>query len=75
MMPILNQYNFPILQIVLAECEKKKEQLWITKDFSVTAQVILVKILTFTVQVKSKLTVPRASIFETQDLRLDHRKF
>jgi len=28
------------LQIVVAECEKKKEQLWITKDFSVAAQVI-----------------------------------
>ncbi|KAJ7394036.1 hypothetical protein OS493_003709 [Desmophyllum pertusum] len=25
-------------EIVLAECEKKKEQLWITKDFSTTAQ-------------------------------------
>ena len=30
-----------LLQIVVAECEKKKEQLWITKDFSVAAQVMV----------------------------------
>jgi len=29
------------LQIVVAECEKKKEELWITKDFSVAAQVMV----------------------------------
>jgi len=28
------------LQIVLAECEKRKEEVWITKDFSVAAQVM-----------------------------------
>lgn len=28
------------LQIVLAECEKRKEEVWITKDFTVAAQVM-----------------------------------
>ena len=28
------------LQIVLAECEKRKEEVWITIDFSVAAQVM-----------------------------------
>ena len=30
-----------LLQIVVAECEKKKDQLWITKDYSVSAQVMV----------------------------------